>query len=112
MSRMDHSGVNEHVVENEFGRPSRVRKDAAHGASDQEYVFRPIGFKPIVHSRLVAQVELLTSDRQNVRATLLVEGAADCRADETGVAGDIDSTRLKIHMTSHRAGMGPCGRST
>ena len=59
MRRVHHRRVNHHVVVDELGRPRRVGEDAADGPGDEEHVFGPVRPEPVVHGRLVAEVELL-----------------------------------------------------
>ncbi len=75
---MHHSGVNHHVVVDELRRPAGVGENAANGACYQEDVLRPVRLEPVVHSRLISQIELLPGCDQGVGKPLLFEAAKDC----------------------------------
>ena len=75
--RVHHGRVDHHVVVDELGRPRGVGQDAADGAGDEEDVLRAVRLEPVVHGRLVAQVELLAGRGQDlVKPSALAAGAA------------------------------------
>ena len=64
--RMHHRGVDHHVVVDELRRPRRVGQDAADGAGDEKDVLGTVGAEPVVHRRLIAQIELVARRGQDV----------------------------------------------
>ena len=57
-------GVNHQVVVDELGRTRGVGEDAANRAGDQEDVLGTVRLEPVVHGRLIAQVELVAAWRR------------------------------------------------
>jgi hypothetical protein len=86
-----HGGVNQHVVVDELGRAGRVRHDAADRAGDKIDVFGPVGAEPVVHRRLIAQVQLFARGGQDVESRVPLEPPDDRRADQAAMAGDEDT---------------------
>ena len=72
---MDHRGVDHHVVVDELGRPRGVGQDPADRARDQEDVLGPVGPEPVVHRRLVAQVELVAGGGEEVAEPSALQAA-------------------------------------
>ena len=84
-------GVDHHVVVEEVGRSGGVGADAADGPRHQEHVLGPVGPEPVVHGRLVAQVELVPGGHQQVSVAEGSELAQQRAADEPAVAGHEDA---------------------
>ena len=95
--RVHHGRVNHHVVVDELGRARRVRHDPADRAGDEEDVLRPVRAEPVVHRRLVAQVELIAGGGQDVAEAFRLEPAHERRPDEAAMPGDEDASGL-IHV--------------
>jgi hypothetical protein len=93
---MDDRGMNQEVVVDELRRPGCIRKDASDRSRDQEDVFGTIGPEPVVHGRLVAQIELLPAGGDHVIEAFLGQPPHDARSDETSVATD-KYARRSIH---------------
>ena len=66
MSRVDHIGCNRQVVVEEFGAQRIIRDNAADLGCGQQHNLRPLFREPAEHRRLIAQVEFVTSYRQQL----------------------------------------------
>src|SRR5664280_1723198 len=95
MRRVDHRGVDHHVVVEELRGPGGVGHDATDRACHQVHVVGPVGPEPVVDRRLVAQVELVTSSDEESREALSLELPEHSRSDQTGMACDEDSRILR-----------------
>lgn len=84
---MHHCRVNEPVVVDELHGPAAVRHDTADGARGEIHHFGPVGLKPVVDGRLIAQMELLARDGEGLLSGGL-ETPYDGRSDRTAMAGD------------------------
>ena len=56
------------------------------------HVLGPVGPEPVVHRRLIAQIELIAGGGEDVVEPAAAQAPDDRRADQAAVAGDEDST--------------------
>ena len=98
VGRVHHGRVDQHVVVDELGRARRVRHDAADRAGGEHDVLRPVRAEPVVHRRLVAQVELIAAGGQHVAEASRLEAAHERRPDEAAMPGDEDASGL-VHSS-------------
>ena len=95
---MDHQ-----VVVDELGRPGAVGEDPADRARDEEHVLRAVRLEPVVHRRLVAQIELMASRAENVREAVGVQPASDGGSNEASMPCDVHAGIARNLMRSHGA---------
>jgi hypothetical protein len=89
--RMDHVGLDDQVVADEFGRIAVVGDDAAHLRRSEEHVLRFFGGEEGVGGCRVGQIEFRVRAAQDVRAALRLKVADDGRADEAAMARHVDA---------------------
>src|SRR5262249_20148851 len=91
MRRVHDSRVDHHVVVDELRGPRRVRENATDGTGDEVDVLRSIRLEPVIHGGLVAEIDLVARGSQDVAKAAGGQAANDGRANETGVASDVDA---------------------
>jgi hypothetical protein len=102
MRGMNNGGVNHHVVVEKFGRSRRIRQNSADGAGDEKHVLRLIRAEPVIHSRLIAKIQLLACGREQVGAPGCSQMPDDSRTHKAAMPGNEDP-RCSIHlMLTHK----------
>ena len=85
---MHDGGVDHHVVVEKLGGPRRIGENPADRAGDQEDILGAVRPEPVVHGRLISEIELLARRRQQVGETVAAQPPQDCRTDKSAVAGN------------------------
>ena len=94
-------GVDHQVVVDELRRARAVGQDPPDRAGDQKDVLGLVGLEPVVHRRLVAEIELVTRRAEDPGEPGVGQASHEGRADQTAVAGDIDSCRAIEGVCRH-----------
>ncbi len=90
MGRVHDGAMNHHVVVDELSGTRAIGEDATDGASDEKYITRPVGRKPVRHLALIAKVDLVSARGENIGESLVLKMPHQCRSDESSVSSDID----------------------
>src|SRR5262249_43417927 len=83
--RVDDGRMNHHVVVEKLGWTDGIRQDPAHRAGDQEHILWSIRAKPIIHRRLIAEIELLAGRQEELIEPLLAQATNDRGSYETAM---------------------------
>ena len=100
-ARLDNRRVNHQVVVDELRRTRAVGQDSADRARDQKDVLGLVRPEPVVHGRLVAQIELLSGHAEDIRESGGLEAADDRRANQSTMPGDVDGRAFRDDTCRH-----------
>ncbi len=101
-ARLHDRGVDHQVVVDELGRARAVGQDAADRARDEENIIGAVGLEPVIHRRLIAQIELVPRGAEDVGEAGGVQPAHERRADQAAMSGHIDSRIARDCVCGHR----------
>ena len=100
-ARLRDGGVNHQVVVDELRRARGVGENAADRARDQEDVLGLVRLEPVVHRRLIAQIELVSRGAEDIGEPGRIQTAHDRGTDQATMSRDIDRGIARDLMCRH-----------